>query len=270
MKLCDCHIHMKGGEDGKEFLRDMDKAGLDRAVILAPYRGDSIRRQRESTDEVLRFAAADRRRIRPFAFIEPRLKKAPDEVKRAKDRGAAGIKMMPNHWYPCDEKIFPVYAAIEETGLPVLFHSGILWAFMDSSRFCRPVYYEALLNFPRLRFALAHISWPWTDECLAVAGRFRAAAKRGEVAGWNDGEYQMWVDITPGAHRPWREDALRKALSYIGDGRLIFGSDCTVSSLAWLKDVRAEDEAIFRELKVPKASQRRIFAANLDAFLGER
>ena len=80
-----------------------------------------------------------------------------------------------NHWYPpYDERIFPVYEKIQQLKVPILFYSGILSGNRDSSRFCRPVNFEVMIDLPKIRFALAHIGWPWTDECIAVAGRFAA------------------------------------------------------------------------------------------------
>jgi predicted TIM-barrel fold metal-dependent hydrolase len=86
--------------------------------------------------------------------------------------------MIPDHWYPYDEFMYPIYEKAEKLGVPIIFHSGILFGFKDSSRFCRPVNYEVLLNFPDLKFALAHISWPWVDECIALWGRFRSYTLR--------------------------------------------------------------------------------------------
>src|SRR5574340_948191 len=88
-------------------------------------------------------------RVIPFAWIEPTLPRAVEEVERCiVDYGLRGVKMIPNHWYPTDEAVFPVYARIEELGVPIIFHSGILYGYEDCSRFCRPVLYEALINFP--------------------------------------------------------------------------------------------------------------------------
>ncbi|MCD6469707.1 hypothetical protein J7L29_02790 [Candidatus Bathyarchaeota archaeon] len=43
--------------------------------------------------------------------------------------------MIPDHWYPYDEFMYPIYERVEELGVPIIFHSGILFGFKDSSRF---------------------------------------------------------------------------------------------------------------------------------------
>jgi len=65
------------------------------------------------------------------------------------------------------------------------------------------------------------MSYPWTDECLAMAGKLQAMQPvRGH-------EWTCYVDITPGAPRIWQVEAMMKALAYLGDEHLIYGSDCS-------------------------------------------
>jgi predicted TIM-barrel fold metal-dependent hydrolase len=239
----------------------MDHAGIDRICLFAPYRGESEEGQRESTDFMAKVARADPERIIGFAWIEPRLPIAAEETERAiADCGLKGVKMIPDHWYPYDEALFPVYEKVQELGVPMLFHSGILFGFKDSSRFCRPVHYEALLHFPGIKFALAHISWPWTDECLATCGRFRAALYRGETT-----QHQMYIDITPGTPPAWRADALRKALEYPGADYLIYGSDCSNATdpEALRAKLNTDLKLFSEELQLSAATQEKILGRNL-------
>ena len=280
MPYSDVHVHLStGSEDPKEMLKAMDKVGVERTVIMSVYpgeRGKPLHEQvayapdpkitLENAAFLSRFCAEAPKRLIGFVWLEPRLPEAPSLVKQCLELpNVQGVKMIPNHWYPYEERIFPVYSAIQDLDAPILFHSGILWGFMDSSRFCRPCYYEALLHFPQVRFALAHISWPWTDECIATAGRFRAAS--GEKH-----PFQMWIDMTPGTPRFYRRDAIDKAYQYLGAERLIFGTDTHPSNYAgYGKEVLDMDREILeKELKLDKKSLAKIFHTNLDDFLGSR
>jgi hypothetical protein len=268
--LIDIHVHAQGNETPGQVLQGMDAAGLDKICLFSPpptipHPVQGLRSMRQWSEWLARLASAAPDRILPFAWIEPTLPGAVDEVDYAiSDLGFRGIKMIPNHWYPTDEAVFPVYAKIEELGAPVLFHSGILFLHGDSSRFCRPVYFEALLNFPRLRFALAHISWPWVDECLAVYGRFRAAVRdRPE-------QMQMWIDTTPGTPPAWRREALHKAFAYADPARILWGSDSHGTSLAeHVPATRASDHRILRqELDLSEPCERGWLGENALTFLG--
>ena len=258
MRIWDCHCHAKGDETGDDVLRWMDEAGLERINLFSQYPaawaspkaegdllglnpldasgrpairgGANIRYTREdvrrSIEHVAKVQAADPSRIYGLLWAEPRAPGIVEEIDYAiNDKGLRGVKMIPDHWAPCDELLFPIYAKMEELGKPMQFHSGILYGFGDSSRFCRPVLFEALMHFPKLRFSLAHISWPWVDECIATFGRMQAAK------GHSGQDCQMWIDTCRGTPDSYREEALRKAIPFVGMEHLMFGVDSAPSTL---------------------------------------
>jgi len=261
----DCHIHWRDDADGQDVLKAMDEQGMEKAVLIGPHRTETNEQAVESIGVIADICAEDPDRLLGLAWIEPTLSEAVQHVEMAiGDYHLTGIKMIPDHWYPYEERFFPVYGKIEELRVPLLFHSGILFGNMDSSRFCRPVFYEVMLHFPKIKFALAHISWPWTDECIAVAGRMRAAVGRGDVS-----EMQMFVDITRGTPAFYRKDALDKALKYLGPERLIYGSDdCIPGDLSRSRQgVDTDREIICGELGWSEDDFDRIARGNLEDFL---
>ena len=285
--LIDCHVHSQGNEKADEVIDAMDQSGVDKAIIFAPYPGRFFERggvnpepteymgfsylgvneesQRKSTEFISNLQSEASDRIIGFAWIEPRLRNAVRNVEEAITKfECKGIKMIPDHWYPYEPRFFPLYEKIQELGVPVLFHSGILFGMKDSSRFCRPCNYEVLINFPRLKFALAHISWPWTDECIALFGRFRANLKRDERAE----EMQMYIDTTPGTPKFYRREALRNALAYGAEDYLIFGSDCRASDFQHSKYVADMDKGIIRELGYSDEVVKKIREENIKRYLG--
>jgi predicted TIM-barrel fold metal-dependent hydrolase len=245
MRIWDCHCHLRGDETGAYVLEQMDAAGVERVNLFSHYPGrgqspeetvprDEVRRV---IDHVAEVQSADPARIYGLVFANPRAEGMVEEIERGiVDLGLRGVKMIPDHWSPTDELVLPVYEKLRELGKPIQFHSGILYGFGDSSRFCRPVLYEALVNFPGLRFSLAHIGWPWVDECIAVYGRFRAAA------GYKTEACQMWIDTCRGTPDAWREEALRKAVPFCGVERLMFGVDGSPSSMADQAPVHARKD----------------------------
>jgi len=269
--LADCHWHTMGRETAADIGKALDIAGLDRAVLIAPYFGEGIYYPgmpiEEANKWLAKIASELPDRVFGFAWIEPKFPGAVQEVERCiNDYRLHGFKMIPNHWSPIDEAIFPVYEKIQEVRAPTLFHSGIDHGFGDSSRFCQPILFEVLINFPRLRFALAHIGWPWVDECIALLGRFRHEAE--QYTGPGVKQCQMFIDITPGTPPVYREDALRKALAYCGDDSLIWGSDSHPTGAERARRVLESDRQIFtQQLGAAASSQQKIFGDNLMAFL---
>ncbi len=240
MKIWDCHCHCHGSENGPDVLRAMDAAGIERINLFSAYPqspgahgpygpGAHAPRSavRAAIDHVASVQAADPSRIYGFIWAEPRCPEMVDEISRGiEDKKLRGVKLIPDRWFPYDELLFPIYRRMEALGKPIMFHSGIVYGFADSSRYCMPVGYESLLNFPKLRFSLAHIGWPWVDECLAVYGSFRSAA------GWQSGKAQMWIDTCRGTPDAWRTDALRKAVPFVEASHLMFGVDGSPGNLA--------------------------------------
>jgi len=293
--LIDCHVHSTGLEKIDDVINAMDHAGVDKAIIFAPYPGRTIGEgifpesvnlkptkymqfsysevnqaaQEKSTKFISALQAGAPDRIIAFAWIEPRLKKAIKNFEEAVTRfECKGIKMMPDHWYPYDPRFFPLYEKIQELRVPVLFHSGILYAMKDSSRFCRPCNYEVLINFPQLKFALAHISWPWTDECIALFGRFRAnlSIEEDEIAE----EIQMYIDTTPGTPNFYRREAFRRALAFGAEDYMMFGSDTFLSETSnfqLAKYVAEMDKGIIRELGYLDEVIQKIQSKNIERFL---
>ena len=266
--LIDCHVHSWGNETARQILEGMDAAGLEKIILFAPPPGEWGREEslsmRAASEWLAGIAEEGAGRIIPFAWIEPTLPGAVDELDHAVVQlGFKGVKMIPNHWYPTDEVVFPVYEKMAELGVPLIAHSGILFGHTDGSRFCRPAYYEALVNFPGVRFALAHIGWPWVDECLAVAGRFRAHSRRAGQP------MQMWIDTTPGTPPIWRTEALQKTLAYLGHERILWGSDASGSTIAAAADKLASDRRILRGILGSTAEvERSWMEENVLRFLG--
>jgi predicted TIM-barrel fold metal-dependent hydrolase len=252
LRIWDCHCHCRGEEQGEDVLRAMDEAGIDRINLFGRYPGRrddpegpvSQEEVRATIDHVAQVQAADPERIFGLLFANPRAEGMVEEIEYGiADKGLRGVKLIPDHWSPTDEMLFPIYEKVRELDRPIQFHAGILYGFGDSSRFCRPVLYEALVNFPRLRFSLAHLGWPWVDECIAVYGRFRAAVRP------NADQCQMWIDTCRGTPDAWREEALRKAIPFCGVDRLMYGTDGSPAGLAQTAPVHIrKDLALLRDV----------------------
>lgn len=160
-----------------------------------------------------------------------------------------------------------VYKAIAHYKKPILFHSGILWDGQPSSPYNRPAEFEVLLEIPGLKFCLAHVSWPWVDECIAVYGKFLNAYSRKTEA-----PVEMFIDITPGTPPIYREDALKKlfTVGYDIENNIIFGSDCSMDNYnsKWTSDWISRDVEIYGKLGLDAEIPGKVFYNNLLRFIG--
>jgi len=213
-------------------------------------------------EHILRFCQ-DEPLLFPFFFINPVGENALEQIDRAVKDGIAGFKIICNRFYPGDPRCVEVYQHIAGYGKPILLHSGILWDGVNpSGGYNRPVAFEALLPVRGLRFSLAHISWPWCDECIAVYGKFRHAADRGG---------EMFIDNTPGTPEIYRREALAKLFGtgYPITGNLIFGTDNCAENYdwEWARGWIERDREIYEELGISQEEMEMIFSQNLLRFL---
>jgi len=117
----------------------------------------------------------------PFASIDPAKGRA--GAREARDlvanHGVQGFKFHPTMqgFYPNDRMAYPLYEAIAESGKTALFHTGQtgVGAGMPGGmgmklKYSNPIYVDDVAaDFPDLKIILAHPSFPWQEEALAVA-----------------------------------------------------------------------------------------------------
>jgi predicted TIM-barrel fold metal-dependent hydrolase len=240
--IVDAHLHCTGKETAGGVLQSLDEAGIDVGVLLAPFLdngytmhdADSLR---QANAHLARLVHGHADRLVGFAVLNPALPGVVDDLQRAVDAGLRGVKMVPSGWYPYDERVQPLFAKAAELELPLLFHSGI---FIDgrSSRFCRPTFFEALRDHPGVRVTLAHLSWPWTDEAIAL-GLIDL------IHGLPPERRVFRFDLSFGPPPPYRLEVIRRALEVLGPDCLQFGSDCFLpcpgaqiaERMGWLTDL---------------------------------
>ncbi|WP_326493576.1 amidohydrolase family protein [Pseudarthrobacter sp. SL88] len=136
-----------------------------------------------SNREIARQAAAHPDVLIPFASINP--SRGEEGVREAKilvkEFGVKGFKFHPNlqGFFPNDPLAYPLYKAIQELGVPALFHTGQsgIGSGMPGSggirlKYSNPIVLDDVaVDFPDLKIIMAHPSFPWQDEALAVAAR---------------------------------------------------------------------------------------------------
>jgi len=268
--ILDGHIHINSEADPNGLQGGMQAAGVSGGVLIseppACFRVASSGAPAGARLDNLMAWCKGEAEVYPFFWIDPMEEDALGQVARAAERGVAGFKVICSHHYPGDPIAMEVYAEIAHAGRPILFHSGILWDGKPSSGYCRPANFECLLEVPGLRFSLAHISWPWCDELIAVYGKFESARRQRP-----DLDVEMFVDVTPGTPPIYRRDALTKLLTvgYDIEDNVVFGTDCNTASYsaAWAREWIERDRCIYRDLELSDGTQDNLFCENLRRFI---
>ncbi|GAA2131514.1 4-hydroxyphenyl-beta-ketoacyl-CoA hydrolase [Actinomadura napierensis] len=211
---------------------------------------------RISNEEVAESCAEHPDVLIPFASIDPHKGKAGvREARRLVDQyGVRGFKFHPSiqGFAPNDPIAYPLYEAIEELGVPALFHTGQtgIGAGVPGGGGIRLKYSNPMLvddvavDFPELRIILAHPSFPWQDEALAVA---------------NHKPY-VYIDLSGWSPKYFPPQLVRYANSLLKD-KVLFGSDYPVITPdRWLAD--------FAKLEIKPEVRPKILKDNAARLLG--
>ena len=277
-RIFDTHVHIDkyAVPEPERLLRSMDEHHIDKVALLAEdpeytmekdlgkcreYNEARLQRLKEWCDH------SDGRLV-PIYYINPVERDAIQQAEKAVDAGCAGFKVICETHYPGDERALPVYQRIADMGKSILFHSGILWDWGDNGNYNRPCNWECMMNVENIKFALAHISWPWTDECLSVYGKFTMM--------WDHPSYRnqvMHIDLTPGTPLCYRQDVLNTIhdTAYWGiENRMLFGSDAFTSTFdgAFIANWARNDTDMLLKAGYDQATVDKVLYDNAMAFWG--
>jgi predicted TIM-barrel fold metal-dependent hydrolase len=133
------------------------------------------------SEDVARECAAHPDVLIPFGSVDPL--RGAEAVRQARslvaEHGVRGFKFHPSlqAFEPNDPVAYPLYEALQELDTIALFHSGQtgIGAGLPGGagirlRYANPMALDDVAaDFPGLRIVIAHPSFPWQDEALAVA-----------------------------------------------------------------------------------------------------
>ena len=268
MQIFDAHTHLfSQGADGKSILANMAKAGVCGGCVFSDWPKEAnakVGKDFEARMSGVLSATKGCDKLYPVMWIHPFEEDIINKVHTAAERGIVAFKIICTDFYVYDERCLTLLREIASLGKPVFFHTGILWDGQVSSSYNRPINWESLLDIKGLRFSMAHVSWPWHDECIAVYGEFLNAQVTGETA-------EMFIDMTPGTPDIYREEVLTKLfrIGYDFEDNLMFGTDCTAESYSfeWAKKWIDKDNSIMDKLGVCERVREKMYGGNLERFL---
>jgi predicted TIM-barrel fold metal-dependent hydrolase len=185
-----------------------------------------------SNEEVAASCAEHADVLIPFASVDPWKGRAAVRAARrlVEGHGVRGFKFHPSlqAFHPNDQRFYPLYEAIEELGVPALFHTGQtgIGAGVPGGGGIRLKYSNPMdvddvaVDFPDLRIILAHPSFPWQDEALAVATH----------------KPHVYIDLSGWSPKYFPPQLVRYANSLLKH-KVLFGSDYPVIDPdRWLAD----------------------------------
>lgn len=253
----DVHVHVEVGEDGRLALGEELQAASGRHFRTEGPRAPTIPqiaayyRERRmacvvftvdaeaavgvpavSNREIAEAAAAHADVLIPFASIDPAKGRlgAREARRLVASHGVRGFKFHPSvqAFWPNDRSAYVLYEAIEELGVPALFHTGQtgIGAGVPGGAGIRLKYSDPMAlddvaaDFPGMPIIMAHPSFPWQDAALAVATH----------------KPQVHIDLSGWSPKYFPPQLVRYANSLLAD-KVLFGSDFPLLTPdRWLRD----------------------------------
>ncbi len=193
--------------------------------------------RRYKNEEVAELAAKNSDVLIPFASIDPaKGKMGAREARRlVKDFGVKGFKFHPTYqgFYPNDRTAYVLYEAIAEMGAIALFHTGQtgVGSGMRGGNGMRLKYSNPMclddvaVDFPDMPIVLAHPSFPWQEEALAVATH----------------KPNVYIDLSGWSPKYFPPVLVRYANTLLRE-KVLFGSDWPmIAPERWLADFEKID-----------------------------
>jgi predicted TIM-barrel fold metal-dependent hydrolase len=167
----------------EEFLKHLDAAGVDRAVLINYVAPEVIGFTTEVNAWVAQYCQANPARLLPCGSLHPRQSRDIEaDVENLLRLGLRLIKIHPPHQllFPNDyqngmRELEVIYRVAEANGIPVMFHTGTS-IFPDArNKYGDPIYLDDVaVDFPKLKILLAHGGRPlWMNTAFFLLRRHR-------------------------------------------------------------------------------------------------
>jgi predicted TIM-barrel fold metal-dependent hydrolase len=212
---------IRGGVTPSQYLRKMDRAGIERSLLIA-VRAGNMQVQGSFEMPYDRVAAVCRRypnRFSGLAGVDPfrGMQGLRDLEYAVQELGFVGAHLYP-HWFelaPDNAKYYPYYAKCCELDIPIMMQIGHNLVYSRSRRLPsvgRPICLDQVaIDFPELRLIGIHIGVPWTEEAISMAWKHENLFLAGDAY----------------APRYWPENFVHYAKTY-GSEKVLFGTDWPV------------------------------------------
>jgi predicted TIM-barrel fold metal-dependent hydrolase len=184
-----------------------------------------------SNDELLEAAERNPDVFIPFVMVDPwRDNAGADEAERLIKAGARGFKFHPpsQGFYANDQRMYPLYEVIAAAKVPALFHTGQTAVGQGAGagggirlKYGNPIYLDDVaVDFPDMPIIMAHPSFPWQEEALAIALH----------------KAQVYIDLSGWSPKYFPPQLVQYANTLLKN-KVLFGSDHPmITTDRWLSD----------------------------------
>jgi predicted TIM-barrel fold metal-dependent hydrolase len=279
IRAIDTHVHIQIDDSGHHGASDEQREAMDRyfgsgepvrtvdetaayyrerdmiAVVFTVDATTNTGHAPNSIDDIVAGAARNADTLIAYGSVDPLQGEAAlQELHRQIGLGVRGFKFHPTvqGFDPSEAAYDPLFAAIEEAGLPIVVHTGQtgVGAGVPGGLGLRlglsnPMLLdEVAARHPRLQIVMAHPSVPWQDEAISIATH----------------KANVWIDLSGWSPKYFSPALVRATRTYLKH-KMLFGSDFpALTPDRWLRD--------FAGLELPEDVVRLVLKDNAVRLLG--
>jgi predicted TIM-barrel fold metal-dependent hydrolase len=203
-----------------EYLEDMRKSGIDKAIILSFAPDNQIKNMNFWTVAITRprkTKPAKYPMLIPFVSVSPTMKGKPtDELDHKLKWGMKGLKLHPNaqKFSPDDKRMRPVYEWLIQHDLPLTAHSGVNMIEDEDTHLGEPDNWLSVLEeFPRLKLILAHMGNGFWDQAINIAHKYKNV------------RFDTAIALSYYSSIKLDDSEAKEMIREIGADRILFGTD---------------------------------------------
>jgi predicted TIM-barrel fold metal-dependent hydrolase len=225
--IIDCHVHageigthyprwwveelyrVWGGQDkwagaranmspGERFVDQMNEIGIDMMCIMSSDHRRvyaDVEGPYTPNDHLLEIRAAAPERFALTCGLDP-LRDLYGSIRElekcVREWGFTACKLYPtyDHFDPRDRTLYPVYEKLIELDVPMQIHMGWTPCLNAPMKYQQPYLLDDVCQqFPDLKIVIAHMGWPWVDECMALVAKWENVHADIAYWAWFDHEF---------------------------------------------------------------------------------
>ena len=159
-------------------LNEMNSAGVEQQVLM-PIDCTSAHNCTIATNEqIADIVKKVPDRFIGFASVDPHLPDAAEKLEYAvSSLGLKGLKLEPSlqYFYPDNLQLLaPVYEMCQKLDIPVSIDCGLHWSMLANEKYASPMrLLDVLHTYGDLKVVIPHLGWPWVDETIMLALKYR-------------------------------------------------------------------------------------------------
>ncbi|MCC5831007.1 MAG: amidohydrolase family protein [Phycisphaeraceae bacterium] len=241
--IIDCHTHLNQYDEEPprpiearrdELLENMDRHGVDMALVLTSYKVNEYRPSTRQVVEVLR-EHDNLHCVAGISYLSYREKDLREIADFLSDGLVKGLKLYPGYepFYPYDKRCQVLYDLALEFDVPVMIHTGDTYSPQAKVRYAHPLAIDDVaVDNPGLKLVLCHLGNPWIRDCMEVI--YKNAHAYADVSGLALGHFQERFER-------YMVQQVHDMILYAGEPKyLLYGTDWPLCDMgSYLKFVRS-------------------------------